>query len=208
MIQGLTMVRNYITGQEAEYLEGSIEYGYWAERKDYYVQWYGFAYQDNSRVLEASWYMGRLPKWLMPVVERLGEYKFTPDQASAYHIGSNGYMPPRLDSPPSFDDTVMILTLNGPALAVMHNRGDDTFPKDKTFRFQLDPCSLLVLTGPARFFWALEIPKGNYEWKGQKVDRTQFNHYHIALRKTLDPFVAVDDPLIIRERALYNTKVE
>src|SRR5579885_3091030 len=115
------------------------------------VQHYGFAYDYTSKSLKPA---APLPVNLQSLARRLVERKYLsvlPNQVIV-----NEYLPGQgisahIDHPKWFGEEISSLSLGSPTTMV--------FSKDpEKYELRLEPRSLLVLTGPARWEWSHLIP--------------------------------------------------
>ena len=109
------------------------------------IQQYGYSYGTSRRES-----LGRMPKWLSWLCNRLRDeriFKETPNQ-----VIINEYMPgqgiaPHVDYLSNYGHTVASLSLGSPVVM------DFISEKKKKISHLLEPRSLLVLSGSARFNW-------------------------------------------------------
>ncbi|WP_244313666.1 alpha-ketoglutarate-dependent dioxygenase AlkB [Stappia sediminis] len=115
------------------------------------VQHYGYRYDYKARRVTRESFLGPLPGWLMPLCERLandGHFAKPPDQVIV-----NEYLPgqgiaPHVDCEPCFGDTIASLSLCSGCVMDFTN-----VEAGERFSHYLEPRSLLVLSGEARYRW-------------------------------------------------------
>lgn len=181
-IHGLTCVPDYISAAEERDLLELIDRNRWSSEFKRRVQHYGYRYDYRRRNVPESGYLGMLPGWLQALAERLqydGLIAETPDQCVI-----NEYLPGQgiathVDSIPCFGDTVLALSLG--SFCVMefsHTACSLKLP------VLLQPRSLLVMTGQARYKWRHGIPaRKSDRYEGMVFPRSR--RVSITFRKAL-----------------------
>ena len=149
---GLQYLPDFITANEERALIEIIDQQPWLNDLKRRVQHYGYKYDYTARKVTADSYLGPLPDWLIPITQKL---PFKPDQAPNQVI-VNEYLPGQgisahVDCVPCFGDTIASLSLGLGAVMQFINRNE----KQEIY---LEPRSLVVLTGPARYEWQHAIP--------------------------------------------------
>ncbi|MGB4058374.1 MAG: alpha-ketoglutarate-dependent dioxygenase AlkB [Alphaproteobacteria bacterium] len=153
-IEGLRYCSNFISGKEQDVLLAQIDSQPWLNDLKRRVQHYGYKYDYKARNVVASSYLGELPIWLAPLQNGLlsqGIFKDYPNQAIV-----NEYLPGQgisahIDCVPCFGDVIASLSLGSDCMMQL-SRGDvrrDVF---------LEKCSLIILSGDARYVWQHGIP--------------------------------------------------
>ncbi len=147
-IPGLQYLPDYITADEEHALIEAIEGQPWLNDLKRRVQHYGYKYDYKARAVTADSFLGPLPDWMKPVVQNL---PFKPDQAIV-----NEYLPGQgisahVDCVPCFDDTIVSLSLGSGAIMQFTNG-------QEKYDLYLEPRSLIILSGPARYEWTHAIP--------------------------------------------------
>src|SRR5262249_12082482 len=115
------------------------------------VQHYGYKYDYRARQISSGMYLGGLPNFTVPLTSRLvedGHFSKVPDQ-----IIVNEYLPGQgiahhVDCVPCFGETIASLSLG--SACEMEFRHIIT---GETKFINLEPLSLLILTGQARYKW-------------------------------------------------------
>lgn len=146
-IPGLQYLPNFITADDERALIEAIDPQPWLNDLKRRVQHYGYKYDYTARKVTADSYLGSLPDWLMPVVQKLS---FEPDQAIV-----NEYLPGQgisahVDCVPCFSDTIASLSLGSGAVMQFTNR-------QEKYDLYLEPRSLIILSGEARYKWTHAI---------------------------------------------------
>jgi alkylated DNA repair dioxygenase AlkB len=155
-VPGLQYLPNYLAQEEHDRLLAIIDQQPWLADLKRRVQHYGYRYDYKSRAVDASQYLGPLPGWLGDVAERLHGASLVarvPDQ-----VIINEYLPGQgisahVDCEPCFGETVLSLTLGSSCVMVYTSlRSQAEVP------LLVEPCSLVVMAGEARYHWKHAIP--------------------------------------------------
>jgi alkylated DNA repair dioxygenase AlkB len=161
-IPGLQYVPDFITAAEEQTLVEIIDQQPWLHDLKRRVQHYGYKYDYKARAVTADSYLGPLPDWFMSVTRRL---PFKPDQAIV-----NEYLPGQgisahVDCVPCFADTIASLSLGSRAVMQFTNG-------QEKHGLYLEPRSLIILSGPARYEWMHAIPARKADVaQGFKIER-------------------------------------
>jgi alkylated DNA repair dioxygenase AlkB len=155
-ISGLTYIPDFISAQEQDFLLSQIDQQPWLTDLKRRVQHYGYKYDYKARTAGNDAYLGSLPDWLASVSKKLHDnrvFPSTPDQVIV-----NEYLPGQgisahIDCVPCFAGTIASLSLGSPCIMEFSN--PETGEKKSIV---LEECSLIVLSGPARYEWQHAIP--------------------------------------------------
>lgn len=147
-IPGLQYLPDFITAEEERALIEAIDQQPWLNDLKRRVQHYGYKYDYKARAVTPDSYLGPLPDWLMPAAQKL---PFKPDQAIV-----NEYLPGQgifahVDCVLCFSDTIASLSLGSGAAMQFTN-------EKERHDLYLEPRSLIILSGPARYEWTHAIP--------------------------------------------------
>jgi alkylated DNA repair dioxygenase AlkB len=153
-IPGLHYIRDSITPELHDYLITVIDQQSWLTDLRRRVQHYGYRYDYKSRSVDASQFLGPLPDWCLPFLQQLlqdGLIMQMPDQ-----LIINEYLPGQgiaahIDCRPCFGDVIFSLSLGSTCLMEFTSG-------EKRAALLLEPCSVLLLTGEARYHWKHGIP--------------------------------------------------
>jgi alkylated DNA repair dioxygenase AlkB len=163
-ITGLSYIPNYIDeSTEASLLE-VIDSQPWMNDLKRRVQHYGWRYDYKARNVTSDLRIGALPDGLQSYAVRLqqgGLFAEMPDQVIINEYQSGQGISAHIDCVPCFAGIIASLSLGSPCL--MDFRHSKTGEKSSLL---LEPRSLLVLTGDARYVWQHAIA-------GRKTDRHQ-----------------------------------
>ena len=150
-INGLTYIENFITQEHQKELITIIDEQIWLDDLKRRVQHYGYKYDYKARRIDTSMYLGKLPLWTKPLIQKFlsdNLFDVEPDQ-----LIINEYLPGQgianhIDCEPCFDDTVISISLNSCSVMDFCNQ----MTKQK-ISFLLEPCSAVVLKGESRYDW-------------------------------------------------------
>lgn len=153
---GATYLPGFIGTDEEEALVRALDAGEWSCELKRRVQHFGYRYDYRARMVLPNAYIGDLPDWAVPLCRRLqtaGHFRAMPDQMIA-----NEYLPGQgisahVDCVPCFSDRIASLSLLSPCEMVFRNR-----KQGSRLSAILQPRSLLILSGDARYEWTHEIP--------------------------------------------------
>jgi len=164
-ISGLSYLPGFITADQSAALIAEIDNQAWRADLKRRVQHYGYIYDYRARAISKEMKLGPLPDWLSGLVAKLTEtgiFETTPDQVIINEYEPGQGISAHIDCVPCFGDVIASLSL-GSAV-------DMSFRKDReAINLRLEPQSLLVLGGEARFKWQHAIASR----KSDKVDNTR-----------------------------------
>jgi alkylated DNA repair dioxygenase AlkB len=154
-INGLLYISQYISQPHHDMLIKTIDEQPWRGDLARRTQHYGYVYDYRAKSVDTSMRLGELPTWLNRIAQHLhydGLVPALPDQAII-----NEYLPGQgiashTDSAPSFGEVIISLSLAAPV--VMEYKKDD-----QIVPILLEPQSLVVMRGAARYEWTHGIPK-------------------------------------------------
>ncbi len=168
-INGLRHVQNYITEDQHDWLLNQIDNVHqhqWLDDLKRRVQHYGFKYDYRARKVNLDMRIGELPKWLEELSCKLHEDRHIPEIADQVII--NEYLPGQgisshIDCEPCFEGTIASLSLGSGCVMNFTHKSD----RSRKIPVWLEPRSLIVLTGEARYDWLHGIPaRKSDKWKG------------------------------------------
>jgi len=167
-INGLLYIPQYISQAHHDKLVNTIDEQPWRGDLLRRTQHYGYVYDYRAKSVDTSMHLGDLPDWLNRIAQHLhydGIFSTPPDQAII-----NEYMPGQgitnhTDSPPSFGDVITSLSLIS-SVVMEYKHGDQSVP------MLLEPRSLIVMRGTARYEWTHGIAKRKQDiYNGQTMIR-------------------------------------
>ncbi|MDE0018828.1 alpha-ketoglutarate-dependent dioxygenase AlkB [Candidatus Poribacteria bacterium] len=170
-IPGLWCIKNYITTEKHDKLLAHVDEQPWLDDIKRRVQHYGFKYDYRARKVNYDMHIGELPGWLEELSKELYWEKYMPEVADQVII--NEYLPGQgisahIDCEPCFKDTIVSLSLGSNCVMNFTNKLD----KARRIPIWLEPRSLIVMEGEARYKWLHSIPaRVSDEWGGERYDR-------------------------------------
>ena len=170
-ISGLQYVENYIDEGQHDWALARIDEHEWLADLKRRVQHYGFKYDYRARKVNHDMRIGELPEWLNRLSEKLYKDEHMPEVANQVIV--NEYLPGQgiashIDCEPCFKDTIVSLSLGSGCVMNFTNK----FDKKKKIPVWLEPRSLVVLSGEARYEWLHGIAARKSDvWDGEKHER-------------------------------------
>ncbi len=163
-IEGFSYYKEFISSDDEDRLIEHVDSHPWDTTWKRRIQQYGFSYGTNRRES-----LGDMPDWLTWLCSRLREeriFKETPNQVIINEYRPGQGIAPHVDYRPNYGNTVASLSLGSPIVM-------DFMSKDnKKISHLLEPRSLFVLSGPARFNWKHGIaPRKTDHFLGAVVTR-------------------------------------
>jgi len=161
-IDGLTYIPDFIDYTIESALIKTIDAQPWITELKRRVQHYGWRYDYKARSVTSDLRIGALPDWLQSYAARLkqaGLFSETPNQVIINEYEPGQGISAHIDCVPCFSETIASLSLGSPCM--MDFTHSATGDKSSLL---LEPRSLLVLTGDARYVWQHAIT-------GRKTDR-------------------------------------
>jgi len=169
-VKGLLYIPEYITKKEETSFWQSINAEIWLGDLKRRVQHYGYKYDYKARFIDYSMKIGELPQWIISQANKLhndGYMAAIPDQLIVNEYKQGQGIANHVDCEPCFGETIISLSLG--STCVMEFINKDT--KEK-IEMLLEPRSLVVLKGDARYLWTHGIKgKKNDHFKGFKHER-------------------------------------
>lgn len=175
-ISGLTYVPNFISSKEEQQLSDAINSEKWLTDIKRRVQHYGYKYDYKARSINYEMYLGQIPEWAFEIAERIHKNCYMdciPDQLIV-----NEYLPGQgianhVDCEPCFADTIISLSLNSHCIMDFIN-----IKSRNKVEVLLEPRSLVVIKGDARYNWTHGIPQ-------RKSDTFHFCKYERKIRLSI-----------------------
>lgn len=181
-ISGLLYLEEFIDIQTEQKLLNLIDQQSWLMDLKRRVQHYGYKYDYKAKKIDYSMYLGMLPDWMFPIIEKmfcLNLISEVPDQAII-----NEYMPGQgitshIDCKSCFTDTIISLSLNSTCMMDFESTENGDI-QSKLIR----PRSLMLMQGEARYLWKHCIPpRKSDQLKSQKIMRNR--RISITFRKVI-----------------------
>jgi alkylated DNA repair dioxygenase AlkB len=169
---GLLYIPNYIDASAEQELVDTIDAQPWITELKRRVQHYGWRYDYKARSVTNDLRIGALPDWLQRYaagLQQTGYFPETPDQVIVNEYQPGQGISAHIDCVPCFADTIASLSLGSPCLM------DFTHSKTgEKSSLMLEPRSLLVLTGDARYVWQHAIAERKTDrYQGQVIQRAR-----------------------------------
>jgi alkylated DNA repair dioxygenase AlkB len=155
-IPGLQYIRDFIDQQKHDDLLCQIDSFPWLTDLKRRVQHYGYKYEYKSRSVNNSMRIGPLPQWAEELADILCERRLAPERPDQVIV--NEYRPGQgianhIDCVPCFTDTIISLSLGSPCVMDLTNK-----ETRQVLPLLLEPRSLVIMQGEARFAWMHGIP--------------------------------------------------
>lgn len=167
-IPGLRYIQDYIVLEQHDQLIATIDQQPWLTDLRRRVQHYGYRYNYKSRSVDASQFLGPLPDWSLPLLEKLhndGLISQIPDQLIINEYEPGQGISAHIDCRPCFSDTIISLTLGSTCIM------EFTHEQEKV-ALLLKPCSIVLMQGEARQIWKHGIPARKTDhYAGQTFER-------------------------------------
>jgi alkylated DNA repair dioxygenase AlkB len=183
IISGLTYIADFIDASAEALLIQTIDAQPWITELKRRVQHYGWRYDYKARSATNDLRIGALPDWLQCYAVRLQQAGYFPEMPDQVII--NEYQPGQgisahIDCVPCFAETIASLSLGSPC--VMDFTQSKTGEKSSLL---LEPRSLLVLAGDARYVWQHAIAARKTDRNnGQIIERKR--RISLTFRKILE----------------------
>jgi alkylated DNA repair dioxygenase AlkB len=150
-VAGLTYVTDFVTPAAQTQLLQEIDAQPWMTELKRRVQHYGYRYDYRSRSVDRSMRLGDLPEWACGAAQALLERGLIgrpPDQLIINEYEAGQGISNHVDCEPCFDDNVASVSLGSACVMnFTHRRTREVVP------VLLEPGSLVVMTGEARYEW-------------------------------------------------------
>ncbi len=167
-VDGLSYVPDYLDEDRQKQVLAVIDSLPWREDLRRRVQHYGYRYDYARKKVDPDQYLGPLPPWAQSLADQLAGH--APQRLNQVIV--NEYLPgqgiaPHVDCVACFAGTVLSISLGSTCVMRL------THPHDgRSVDILLEPRSLLVLGGAARYEWRHSIPaRKNDKWNGLTLPR-------------------------------------
>jgi alkylated DNA repair dioxygenase AlkB len=161
---------DFLSREEEEAITVRLDAGEWSNTLKRRVQHFGCRYDYKVRTVAADAYLGKLPKWLETLAERLvasGYFIDLPDQVIANEYFPGQGISAHVDCVPCFNDTIISISLLSQCEMVFRERSSS-----RSLAVLLHPRSGILLKGAGRYDWTHEIPARKSDIvHGAKVER-------------------------------------
>ncbi|XP_011082163.1 alkylated DNA repair protein alkB homolog 8 isoform X1 [Sesamum indicum] len=207
-IPGLYLMHDFVTPQEEQELLAAVDDRAWQHLAKRRVQHYGYEFCYDIRTVNTNHYLGELPSFVSPILERIRTFQTLDHSADIAldQLTVNEYPPgvglsPHIDTHSAFEDLIFSLSLAGPcimefrkyATAVWQEKstsssdvGEQISEKNSSFvrkAIYLPPRSMLLLSGEARYVWHHYIPHHKVDKVNDSLIRRGSRRVSFTLRK-------------------------
>lgn len=169
-IDGLQVVPDFITAEEETALTDIIDRQPWLSDLKRRVQHYGWKYDYTARRVDEAMRLGPPPEWLDGLcrcLQQTGHFAKQPDQVIINEYRPGQGIAPHIDCVPCFGETIASLSLGSRCMMEFSHAESG----EKVTQL-LEPRSLLVLSGEARYRWKHGIPaRKSDKIAGQSIPR-------------------------------------
>jgi alkylated DNA repair dioxygenase AlkB len=169
-VPGLRYIASYLHPAEQTALADVIDQQAWLTDLKRRVQHYGYRYNYTHRTIDSSMFLGALPPWAAHLAERLYRDGYTPtmpDQVIVNEYEPGQGISSHVDCVPCFGDTILSISLLSPCIMLFTQR-----QSKEQVPILLEPGSLVVMQGDARYHWTHSIPARKTDtYNGQKIVR-------------------------------------
>lgn len=206
---GLTYIPSFILPDTAKCIVSTVDSLDWQTSLRRRVQHYGWRYDYKSRRIDQGDWLGPLPDFALPILERLTQARIfasPPDQLIVNEYMAGQGIAAHIDCEPCFGGTVASLSLNSPSTMRLRNRKSGLL-----YDIDLAPQSLLVLNGEARYEWTHEIAArkndlidGQRRPRGRRISLTFRN---VIVQRT-KPLSSIEDRKITEPDYMADEKVQ
>jgi alkylated DNA repair dioxygenase AlkB len=159
-IGGLKLYFEFITKGEEKKLLEYVDQSEWLTDLKRRVQHYGYKYDYRARRIDKGFYIGKIPKWMDFLGQRLLERNiidFLPDQAIVNEYVNDQGIAAHIDCEPCFGDTVISISLGGQC--VFNFQKEINYKEEDKIPLLLCPRTLVVMTKESRYEWYHGIPE-------------------------------------------------
>lgn len=176
-IPGLRYQANYLSETEQQALLRQIDAQIWLTELKRRVQHYGYKYDYRKRAIDHSMALGNLPDWLAQLAEKVQQAGYLPVVADQVIV--NEYFPGQgigahVDCEPCFGDVIVSISLGSACVMDLRH-----LENKRHVPILLEPGSLLMLSGEARYRWTHgiaaryeDVYAGNVLKRGRRVSVT------------------------------------
>lgn len=168
---GLTYIPNYISEEDHLEIVRRIDKEPWSNELKRRVQHYGYKYDYRLRKIDESMRVKDLEDWMLYYgifMNAEGYFNKVPDQVIINEYQPGQGISKHIDCEPCFQGTIASVSL-------LSRCTMEFTQKDKKVELTLEPRSLLVLTGEARYNWCHAIPARTHDGeiaRGRRISVT------------------------------------
>jgi len=172
MISGLIYIPNAISVSFSQRLFQTIDRESWRDDLKRRVQHYGYIYDYKRRTVDPDMYLGDLPTWSNNITNQLANleaFAIEPDQMIINEYEPGQGIAHHVDCEPCFGDIIASLSLNSTCImSFIHTENN------QKLELLLEPNSLLIMSGEARYNWKHGIPaRKSDKYQGKVLKRNR-----------------------------------
>ncbi|XP_042004395.1 alkylated DNA repair protein ALKBH8 homolog isoform X2 [Salvia splendens] len=204
-ILGLHLMHDFVTPQEEQELLAAVDDRPWHHLAKRRVQHYGYEFCYDIRNVNTNQYLGELPSFISPVLQRIRSFQALGRAAdmSLDQLTVNEYPPgvglsPHVDTHSAFDELIFSLSLAGPCIMEFRKYTTGVWQGNSTDlenqipgknlnlvkkAIYLPPRSLLSISGEARYAWHHYIPHHKVDQVYDSLIRRSARRVSFTLRK-------------------------
>lgn len=189
-VAGLRYTPLYLSDDEQQQYLAIIDQQPWLTDLKRRVQHYGYRYDYTRKTIDSSLYLGPLPDWATHLALRLHEEGYAPDLPDQLIV--NEYEPGQgiashVDCVHCFGDTILSVSLGSTCMMQFTH-----LHSGRQFALFLEPGSLLLIQGVARYDWKHGIPARKTDsYQGRSFPRQRRVSLTLrTVRQSLPPFIA------------------
>tara|TARA_B110000037_G_C17051077_1_gene477778 strand:+ start:836 stop:1381 length:546 start_codon:yes stop_codon:yes gene_type:complete len=179
LLNGLTLIENYINETEEINLIDIINNQSWNTTLKRLTQHYGYNYNYKSTKIN---YISKLPIWLNPCISKILNDKYTSERPDQIII--NRYLPgegisAHIDIPTIFKNKIYSLSLGSGCTMIFINKYNNEIKN-----IYIPPKTLLIMEDDARYKYTHSIKSMKYDIvNNNKIDRK--TRYSITFRNII-----------------------
>jgi alkylated DNA repair dioxygenase AlkB len=165
IVPGLHYLPDYLGGEEQERFLAVIDQHPWLAYLKRRVQHYGYRYDYKRRTVDRAMYLGPLPQWAVALAGRFVDEGWTPrppDQLIVNEYAPGQGIASHVDCVSCFGDFILAISLGSPCVMLFTHP-----PSGMQVPLLLEPGSLYVMQGEARYQWRHGIPSRKTDLYGQ-----------------------------------------
>ncbi|PIN26275.1 tRNA methyltransferase [Handroanthus impetiginosus] len=207
-IPGLYLMHDFVTAEEEQELLAAVDDRPWKHLAKRRVQHYGYEFRYDIRNVNTNHYLGELPSFMLPILERIRTCQTLDHVADIFldQLTVNEYPPgvglsPHIDTHSAFEGLIFSLSLAGPCIMEFRKYTTGVWQEkptsssdietqilEKNLNFvrkaiYLPPRSMLLLSGEARYAWHHYIPHHKVDRVNDNLIRRSSRRVSFTLRK-------------------------
>ncbi|KAF5735144.1 alkylated DNA repair protein alkB 8 [Tripterygium wilfordii] len=207
-IPGLYLLHDFVSVEEEKELLAAVDDRRWINLSKRRVQHYGYEFCYETRNVNTKQYLGELPSFVSPILERIPLFKnvdssagLTLDQLTVNEYPLGVGLSPHIDTHSAFDGLIFSLSLAGPCIMEFRRYSEEAgllealsttdIEMERSGQcsdflrkaIYLPPRSMLLLSGEARYAWQHYIPHHKIDLVKESVIRRGARRVSFTLRR-------------------------